>query len=70
MKHEDDSETKCGWCIWNNHQTIGKGTEGLWNKRTSGAYPDSSIIKIGQNAEKRPRDLRRFVVIQNPVRNY
>ena len=35
----------------------------LGNKRTSGAHPDYSIIKIGYNIEKSPRDLRRLAVM-------
>ena len=47
---------------------IDKGTRGLGNKRTSGDHPNDSIIKIGQNAEKSPGDLRRLAVTQTPVR--
>ena len=38
--------------------------------RTSGDPPNYSIIKIGQNCEKSPRDLRSLAVIQTPVRNH
>ena len=48
---------------------IGKRTRRLRNKRTSRDYPDYSIIKIGQNTEKRPRDLRRLAVTQTAVKN-
>ena len=41
---------------------IGKGTGTLENKRSSRDHPDYSIIKIGQNTEKSPGDLRRFAV--------
>ena len=37
---------------------IGIGTGGLGNKRTSGDYPNYFIIKIGQNTERSPGDLR------------
>ena len=33
-------------------------------------YPDNSIIKIGQNTEKSPGDLRRLAVTQTPTRNH
>ena len=36
--------------------------------RTSGDHPSYNIIKIGKNTEKRPGDLRRFSVIQTPVK--
>ena len=39
-------------------------------KRTSGDYPNCSIIKIGQNTEKSPGRLRGLSVIETPVRNY
>ena len=35
MEYEGDSDTNCGWCIWENPQRIGKGTGKLGNKRTS-----------------------------------
>ena len=46
-----------------------KGSGGLGNKRTSGHHPDYSIVEIGQNTEKSPRDLRRLAVTQSPVEN-
>ena len=36
----------------------------------SGDHPNYCIIVIGQNTEKSPRDLRRLVVTQIPVRNH
>ena len=50
--------------------TVTKGTGGLGNKRTSGNHPNYRIIKIGQNTEKSPGDLRRLVVTQTLVRNH
>ena len=70
MKHEIDGDTNYGWCTWNNHQRINKGTGKLGNKRTRGDYLDYSIIRIGQNNEKTPADLRRLAVTQTPVRNH
>ena len=45
---------------------INKGAGGFGNKRTSRDHPNYSIIKISQNAEKSPGDLRRLAVTQNP----
>ena len=45
--------------------TITKGIRELGNKRTSRDHPDYSIIKISQNTEKSPGDLRKFAVTQN-----
>ena len=38
--------------------------------RGRGDHPNYSIIKIGQNAEESPRDLRRLAVTQTPVKNH
>ena len=46
MEHEDDGDTNCGWCTWNNPQGIGKETGRLGNKRTNGEYPDNRILKV------------------------
>ena len=36
----------------------------------SGDHRDYSIIKIGQNSQKSPGDLRRLAVTQTPVKNH
>ena len=69
MEHERNSVANCNWCTWNNPQKTSKETEQLESKRTSGDHP-SNIIKIGQNTEKSPEDLRRLAVTQTPVRNH
>ena len=38
--------------------------------RTIWDYPIYSIIRIGQNTEKNPEDLRRLAFTQTPVENY
>ena len=45
-------------------------TGGHRNKRPSGDHFDHSIIKISQNTEKSPGDLRRLMVTQTLVRNH
>ena len=70
MEHEGDSDSSCNWCAWYNPQRIGKETGRLGNKRTSGDQPNYSIIKIGQNTAKSPRDLRRLALTQTPVENH
>ena len=42
----------------------------MGNKNTNGDYPNYSIIKISQNTEKSPGNLRRLAVIQTPVKAY
>ena len=44
------------------------GLEDLEKK--SGDHQDNSIIKIWQNTEKSPGNLRRLAVTQIPVKNY
>ena len=46
-----------------------KGLEGLGDKRMSGVHPNYSIIKVNQNTEKSPGDLRRLAVTQTPVKD-
>ena len=36
--------------------------ETLRNNRTSGDYPNYSIVKVGQNTAKSPGDLRRLLL--------
>ena len=64
MEHESYGDTICNWCVRHSHL---KGTGGLGNQRTSKYHPDYAVIKIGQNTEKSPRDLRKFAVTQTPV---
>ena len=47
-----------------------KGTERLRNQRTIRDHPGYGLIKIGQNAEKNPEDLRRLAVTQTPVKEH
>ena len=48
---------------------IDKETGGLENNRTSGDCPDYGIVKIGQNTEKSPGDLRRLAVTQTSMKD-
>ena len=72
MEYEYDGDTKGGWCTLDNPKRIGKGIRRLGNKRTSRSrdYLEYTIIKIIQNTEKSPGDLRRLAVTQTPVRNH
>ena len=47
-----------------------KGLEDLEMGGQEGDLINYSIIKIDQNTEKSPRDLRRLAVIQTPVKNH
>ena len=68
MEHEGDGDYNSGWCTWDNPQRIGTETRRLENKSTSSDHPVYSIIKIGQNTEKSPGDLRRFALTRTPVK--
>ena len=70
MEQESDGDTNCNWPALYSCQTFGTGTGGLRNKRTSGDYPNYSIVETGQNTKKSHGDLKRLVVIQTPVEYY
>ena len=69
MENEDDGDTRCNWRARYNQQKVSKGTGGFGNKKTSGDHPNNSIIKISQNTEKSPGNLRRLVT-QTPVKDH
>ena len=70
MEHESDVYTNCNSCFWYSHQRIIKGAGGVGNKKTSGDPPNYYLIKIDQNTERSPGDLRRLAVTQTPVKDY
>ena len=70
MEYEGYSDTKCSWCTWDNAPKIGNGTGRRRNERTRKDHPDYRIIKIGENTEKSPGDLRRLAVTQAQGRNH
>ena len=59
MEQERDGDI---FSNWYSSQRIGTGIGRLGNKRTSEGHPKYIIIKIGQNTEKSPGDLRRLAV--------
>ena len=58
MEYEHDGDTNCNRCVPYSQQMIGKGTGRIGNKNTCGNQPNDSIVKIGQNTEKSPGDLK------------
>ena len=70
MEHESDSDTNSNWYTWNNPQKLGEGVVGIGNWRTSRDYSKYIIVKICQNTEKSPGDLKRLAVTQTPVKNH
>ena len=68
-KYEDDGYTHCNRCTWNDPQKLETGTGRDRNMRTSRDYLNY-CIKIEQDTEKNPRDLKRLIVTQNPLKNH
>ena len=69
LEHESDSDTNSNWCTRYSHLRIDTRTRGLGNKRMSGDHSNYTFIKISQDTEKSPGNLRRLAVAQTPVRN-
>ena len=67
-EHKDDGNIKSNWYAGNNAQRTGKKTRRLGNKREIGNHSDDNIIKIWQNTEKSPGDLRKLAVTQSLVK--
>ena len=67
MEFEVDGDSNCNWYVWNNPQRLGKRAGGVRNQWTSQDHPKYSIVKINQNTEKSPGDLRRLAVTQTPI---
>ena len=63
MEHEGDGEINFNWFGTIPHR-IDKGTGRFGNKRISGGHPNYRILKIGQNTEKSPGNLRSLAATQ------
>ena len=70
MAYEADGDNNYGWYTWNNRQRLGKGTRRFGNKIAIRVHSDYGIIKIEQNTEKSPEDLRRLAATQTLERNH
>ena len=70
MAHQGDGNTNYNWYTRNIPQRIGKETGRFENKRIRGDSLNYSIVKIGQNTEKSPVDLRTLAVTQTPVKDH
>ena len=55
-----DGDTNCNWSTWKDSEKVGKEGRRVKNQRTSRDHPDYSIVKIDQNSDKCPEDLRRL----------
>ena len=68
MGHEGDGNNNCSWCIWIDHQELGKETGRIGDQRKNQDHPEHSIFKISWNTEKSPRDLRRLAATSTSVK--
>ena len=67
MEHESDGDTSSNGY---SHPRIGKKTRGLGNTKMRENHANYSIIKIDQNTEMSPGDLRRLAVSQTLVEDH
>ena len=51
-------------------QRLGKRVGRVRNQKSSRDHPNKSIVKIGQNTEKRPGHLRRYAFTQTPMKDH
>ena len=63
MEHEGDGETSCKWCTWDDTQRLCKRVRRVGNRRVTILRSNYSIVEVGQNTEKSPRDLKKLGVI-------
>ena len=56
MEYEVDGDTYCSWCVRNGPQSRAWGIWRIGNQRQNRAHLDYSIVEIGQNIEKRPKE--------------
>ena len=68
MEHVSDGDTESNYRARYSQQLIGIGTGGIGNKRMSPEHPNDKVVEISQNTKKSPRDLRKIVATQNPVK--
>ena len=69
-EYEGDGYINCKWGVKNGPQRLGKKNEGIEDLRKNVVHPDQSIVKIGLNTERSPRNLRRLAVTQTPVKDH
>ena len=70
MEYEGNGDTDSNWCARNDHQRLDKVAGRVGNRRKSRDHLNYSIIVIGQNTEKSPRDLGRLAVTLTPVKDH
>ena len=70
MGHESNGDIYCNWRTRNGPLRLGKETESVENWRTNRDHPNYSIVKIGQNTEKSPGDLKRVTDAHTRVKDY
>ena len=67
MGYVVDSDTNCDSALGTDPKWLESGQEDL-NSENNQDYSDYSIVKIGQNTEEIPGDMRNLVVSQAPMK--
>ena len=70
MEHTSNGNTNFNRRDWNGPKTLGKGTGIVGNRRPNRDHPNYSIVKIRKNTKKNSGNLRRFAVIETPVKDH
>ena len=70
LEQEDDGNTNCNWCAWNDPPRLDKWVIRIVNRRTNRKHLNYSIAKICRNTEKIPTDLRRLAVTRTQVKDH
>ena len=47
VEHENDDDTNCNWCAWNNTIRLGKKAGRVEIRKTGRDHPKNSTVKIG-----------------------
>ena len=70
MEHESDCDPNGNRCARYSRQRISIWIERIGNKNTNGDHPNDSTVKIRQNTEKSPGDVRRLADTQTPMKDH
>ena len=70
MEHHGYGDNNYNWCDWNDPKILVGGTGRVGNQILNRGHSNYDIVKIGLNTAKSPGDLRRFALIQTPVKDH
>ena len=69
IEHEGNGDTGYNWYVRNDSQSLGNSDRKARYNSSIREHRNYSILKIGQNTEKSPGDLRRLAVTQTPLKD-